>query len=87
MIEGEGWVVGGYNLKGNAKEAVRSLSTLVSGLVTVAIWVIVFSPFWGGGLVAVIILVRISGRRSWRSRPDESIEPKQVSATDKDPNQ
>ena len=87
VIEGEGWVVGGYNLEGNTKDAVRLFSVLVKGLITVAIWVIVFSPFWGGGLVAVIILVRISARRRWRSHPDESIEPEKVSATDKDPNQ
>ena len=39
VVEGRGWVVGGYNIEGNTKDAVRVLTTVVKGFVTVAIWV------------------------------------------------
>ncbi len=37
VVEGEGWVVGGYNIEGNSKNAVRVLTTVVRGIVTVVI--------------------------------------------------
>ena len=86
VVEGEGWGIGGYNIEDNAKGAVRTLSTLVSGLVTLAIWLIVFSPFWGAGLAAVIVLSRLAAaRRRRRVPPPEPTEPKEAPVSDKDP--
>ena len=76
VVEGEGWVVGGYSLKGTTKDAVRSLSVLVKGLTTTAIWIAVFSPFWGGGLAVLVVLGRFAAaRRRRRTRQPEPEEP------------
>ncbi len=66
VVEGRGWVVGGYNIEGNTKDAVRVLTTVVKGFVRVAIWVAVLSPIWGGVIAVVFGLNRLS--RYWRSR-------------------
>ena len=66
VVEGSGWVVGGYNIQGNAKSAVRVLTTVVKGFVTGAIWVIVLSPLWGGVIAVPFGLNRLL--RYWRSR-------------------
>ena len=82
VIEGEGWVVGGYRLEGTTKDAVRSLSVLVKGLTTTVIWIVVFSPFWGGGLAVLVILGRFAAARHRRkSRQPEPEEP-QVSGVE-----
>ena len=82
VIEGEGWVVGGYRLEGTTKDAVRSLSVLVKGLTTTVIWIVVFSPFWGGGLAVLVILGRFAAARHRRkSRQPEPEEP-QVSSVE-----
>ncbi len=96
VVEGRGWVVGGYNLQGNTKEAVRLLSLVFKGLVTVTIWVVVLSPLWGGSLAALFLLNRLSLR--WRklpnrpapTRPQPELEPQeppgnQGPGPDKDP--
>ena len=81
VIEGEGWVVGGYNLEGNTKDAVRLFSVLVKGLITVIIWIVIFSPFWAGGIAVLVALGRMAARRRRRETQDESVEA-QVSTTD-----
>ena len=48
VVEGKGWVIGGYNLKGNTRDAVRLFSVLIREVVTAGIWVVIFSPLWGG---------------------------------------
>ena len=67
VVEGRGWIVGGYDLQGDAKDAVRLLSTVARSLVTAAIWVIILSPIWAILLGAVIVLNRVGTR--WGSRP------------------
>ena len=67
VVEGKGWVVGGYNLKGNARDAVRLFSVLIREVVTAGIWVVIFSPLWGGLLAAAFVLNRLSAR--WRPKP------------------
>lgn len=69
VIEGEGWIVGGYDLTGTTKEAVRSLSALVRAVTTAGIWVIVFSPFWGGCIAIAVVLGRRSARRRAAAKP------------------
>ena len=64
VVEGEGWVVGGYNIEGNSKNAVRVLTTVVRGVVTVVIWTALLSPLWGGA-VAVLFLLNWLSRRGW----------------------
>ena len=74
VVEGRGWVVGGYNIQGNTKEAVRLLSVVLRGLVTVTIWVAVLSPLWGGSLAALFLLNRLSLR--WRRVPSPPQRPR-----------
>ena len=76
VIEGTGWVVGGYNIEGNTKDAVRVLTTVVRGLVTVAIWVAVLSPIWGGVIAVVFGLNRLSSYWRSRTRPRWPIRPR-----------
>ena len=66
VVEGRGWVVGGYNVEGDAKDAVMVLTTVVRELVTVAIWVIVLSPIWGGVIALAFGLNHLSKWRSMR---------------------
>ena len=75
-------MVGGYRLEGTTKDAVRSLSVLVKGLTTTVIWIVVFSPFWGGGLAVLVVLGRFAAaRRRRRARQPEPEEP-QVSGVE-----
>ena len=68
VVEGKGWVVGGYNLKGNTRDAIRLFSVLIREVVTAGIWVVIFSPLWGGLLAAAFVLNRLSAR--WRPKPE-----------------
>ena len=77
VTEGKSWVVGGIDIEGNGKDAVRSLSVITNGLVTMGIWVLVFSPLWGGGLAIVLILSRVSSRGRQRRRSSESTAPQE----------
>ena len=56
-----GWTVGGWDVADQAKGAVRSLSDVGLGLVTVGIWLAIFSPLWIG---AVIVVVMVRRRRA-----------------------
>ena len=91
VAEGKGWVVGGYNLKGNSRDAVRLFSVLIRGVVTAGVWVVIFSPLWGGGLAAVIVLSRLYARRRPRPEPpeptgtEEPSEPEAASGTEDAP--
>ena len=84
VVEGEGWVVGGYSLEGTTKDAVRSLSVLVEGLTTMVIWIAVFSPFWGGGLAILVVIGRVAARRRRRARQFDEENP-QISDIDAAP--
>ena len=64
VVEKEGWVVGGYDLAGNAQDAIRLFSMIVRGAVEVGIWLIILSPLWGGAAAAVYLLNRRFGRRT-----------------------
>lgn len=75
VIQGEGWIVGGYDLTGTSKEAVRALSALVRAATTAAIWLIVFSPFWGGCIAIAVVLGRMSSRRRAASKPRTPANP------------
>ena len=83
VVEGEGWVVGGYNIEGNSKSAVRVLTTVVRGVVTVVIWVALLSPLWGGALAVLFLLNWLSRRggvmlelsRLFRRRPPQGRRP------------
>ena len=76
VVEGRGWVVGGYNIEGNTKDAVRVLTTVVKGFVTAAIWVAVLSPIWGGVIAVVFGLNRLSKYWRSRTRPRWPIRPR-----------
>ena len=85
VVEGEGWVVGGYSLEGTTKDAVRSLSVLVEGLTTMVIWIAVFSPFWGGGLAIVVVIGRMAAAR--RRRRADQPEPEEAHVSGVEPTQ
>ncbi len=53
-----GWTVGGWEVGDQMKGAVRSLSAVVLGLVTLGIWVAIFSPVWGTVVVIAFFVVR-----------------------------
>ena len=63
VTESKGWLVGGYDVEGDNKDAVRSLSVVTSGLVTMGISVLVFSQLWGTGLAIVGALSIADNRR------------------------
>ena len=85
VVEGKGWVVGGYNLKGNIRDAIRLFSVLIKGVVIAGTWVVIFSPIWGGWLAAAFVLNRLYAR--WRPKPEPpeptgTEEPPEPEATD-----
>ncbi len=53
-----GWTIGGWEVGDQLKGAVRSLSAVVLGLVTLGIWVAIFSPVWGAVVIVVFFVVR-----------------------------
>lgn len=70
VIEGKGWVVGGYDVRGNTRDAVRLLSVVFKGILTGGIWVVILSPLWGGLLLLVFLLNRLTTRmRPGRTSP------------------
>ena len=64
--EVEGFVVAGWNVGGTFKSAVRALSVVGQVLLTVVIWVGIFSPVWLAVIAAVIFVPRIMRRFRWR---------------------
>ena len=59
-----GWTVGGWDVDGQVKGAVRSLSDVGLGLVTVGIWLAIFSPVWIGAAIVGVVMVRRRRARS-----------------------
>jgi hypothetical protein len=60
----------GWSPGSTADEAVKALGSALRGLVTVAIWLAIFSPIWGGFLLIVYVLIRLIARLARRgSRP------------------
>lgn len=49
----------GWSPGASVEEAVRALGVALRGLVTVAIWLAIFSPIWGGFLLIVYGMVRL----------------------------
>ena len=71
--EDPGLIVGGFDVGDNAKTAVRTLSLVLSGLTTVAIWVGIFGIIWVPLVVVVVIIIRRNRRiRSESPRPQRS---------------
>ena len=64
-----GWTVGGWDVGDQVKGAVRSLSDVGLGLVTVGIWLAIFSPLWIGAAIVVVVMVRRRRARNVQ-RPD-----------------
>ena len=82
VVEGKGWVVGGYDVRGNSRDAVRLLSVVFKGIVTGAIWVVILSPLWGGLIVLVFLLNRLSTRLRPRPTPPQPPSPKEATRED-----
>ncbi len=65
----EGFVVGGWDVGGTAKSAVRALTAVAQVLVIVLIWLGILSPVWLAILAAVILFPRLRRRFSGGSWP------------------
>ena len=63
--EVEGFLVAGWDLGSTFKSAVRALSVVGRVLLTILIWVGIFSPVWLAIIAAVIFLPRIWRRFGW----------------------
>ena len=64
VTEGEGWTIAGWDPNDQGKTAVRALSAVGAGVVTVLIWGAIFSPLWGGvGYLGFIGFRRLRSRR------------------------
>ena len=85
VIEGKGWVVGGYDVRGNSRDAVRLLSVVFKGIVTGAIWIVILSPLWGGLLLVVFVLNRVSNRLRSRPTPPQPPSTKEATGPKEDP--
>ena len=84
--ESQGLIVGGWDLAGSAKTAVRALSAVALGLSNVVIWLAIFSPVWLALAAAAYGLYRLVRRRRQRrsagrpdsrseTRPDQAVAP------------
>ena len=69
--EVEGFVVAGWDIGNTFKSAVRALSVVGQVLLTILIWVGIFSPVWLGIIAAFVFVPRTMRRFGWslRSRP------------------
>ena len=63
-----GFVVGGFDLGGNFKTAVRGFTAFVQILSVVVMWLVIFIPFWGVVAVLVWLLIRKQRRVSAEHR-------------------
>ena len=68
--ESQGLIVGGWDLAGSAKTAVRALSAVALGLSNVLIWLAIFSPVWLALAAAAYGLYRLARRRRQRRTAD-----------------
>ena len=66
--EVEGFVVGGWDVGGTAKSAVRALTAVGRALLIVVIWLGILSPVWLAAIAVIILLPRLR-RRFWPRRP------------------
>jgi hypothetical protein len=57
----------GWSPGSTVEEAVKALGSALRGLVTVAIWLAIFSPIWGGFLLIVYVMIRVIFRLARRS--------------------
>lgn len=64
--EVEGFVVAGWDIANTFKAAVRALSVVGQVLLTILIWVGIFSPIWLAIIAAFIFIPRIRRRFGWR---------------------
>ena len=74
VTEQVGFVVGGFELGDNFKTAVRGLTGFVQGLTVVAIWLAIFSPFWGAIVALVWFIARWRARRRTEGRERLKVE-------------
>jgi hypothetical protein len=63
--EVEGFVVAGWDIGSTFKSAVRALSVVGQVVLTILIWVGIFSPVWLAVIAAVIFIPRIRRRFGW----------------------
>ena len=63
--EAEGFVVAGWNVGSTFKSAVRALSIVGQVLLTILIWVGIFSPVWLGIIAVFVFVPRIMRRFGW----------------------
>jgi hypothetical protein len=69
----------GWNPGETVTEALRALAQTVRGLATPAIWILVWTPLWGGALV-LIWLLRRHGRNPFRMPRRLTLDPSHPAA-------
>ena len=58
VYESEGLVIAGWSAGKNFKSATRALSAVLQVIGTALIWLLTFSPIWGGAILAVFGIIR-----------------------------
>lgn len=64
----------GWSAAGTGKDALRGFTAWGQGLVSALIWIGIFSPFWGVGLLALTV-VGLVARRRLSGRSPHSLDP------------
>ena len=59
VYESEGLVIAGWSAGRNFKSATRALSAVFQVFGTALIWILTFSPIWGGAILAVFGVIRL----------------------------
>ena len=59
VYESEGLVIAGWSAGRNFKSATRALSAVFQVVGTALIWILTFSPIWGGAILAVFGVIRL----------------------------
>lgn len=73
------WIIGGWSLSDHGKTAVRALSAVGQGVLTVLVWVAIFSPAWlAVGFGGYWLVRRLRKRRQFKSIDIDDDEDAQV---------
>ena len=63
--EVEGFVVGGWDLGGTFRSAVRALTAVAQVLLVIVIWAGILSPVWLAAIAVIVLLPRLRRRLGW----------------------
>ena len=78
----KGFIVAGWDIGNTTRSAIRALSVIGQVLLTILIWVGVFSPVWLAVLAAIILFIRLKRRFGWGLEDRTVSAPWQSSRSD-----